>query len=73
MKSHAKNARHREMVIKRLLDFNHSLGVILPREMTRALGLRVQSKVKVYFVSPDMIVVTKATGKVKVERLYGQN
>ena len=61
------------MVVKRLLDFKGALGVILPREMTKALGLRKTSNVKVYFVSPDMIVVTKTTGKVKVERLYGQN
>ena len=61
------------MVVKRLLDFKGALGVILPREMTRALGLRKTSNVKVYFVSPDMIVVTKTAGKVKVERLYGQN
>ena len=73
MKSHAKSARSASMVIKRLLDLNHSLGVILPKEMARALGLRKTSNVKVYFVSPDMIVVTKTTGKVKVETLYGQN
>ena len=73
MKSHAKNVPSRPMVVKRMLDFKGSLGVILPREMTRALGLRVRSRVRVYFASPDKIVITNSKIKLKAGAVYGQN
>ena len=61
------------MVVKRCLGFKGSLGIILPREMTRALGLLERSKVKVYLVSPDKIVITKTKAKMTTQVQYGQN
>ena len=61
------------MVVKRCLDFKGSLGVILPREMTRVLGLRVRSRVKVFFLSPDKIVITNNSYKPKAGIAYDKN
>ena len=47
------------MTIRKVLSFNGSLGVTIPKEMTKTLDLHWKDYVEIYFVNPDKIVIKK--------------
>ena len=59
VKSHAKSIGSLKMTIRKVLNFNGSLGLTIPQEICRTLDLHWKEYVEVYFVNPDKIVIKK--------------
>ena len=47
------------MTIKKILNFNGSLGITIPHEYCKTLELQSKDYVEIYFVNPDKIVIKK--------------
>lgn len=47
------------MTLKKILNFNGSLGLTIPQEFCKTLGLHWKDYVEIYFVTPDKIVIKK--------------
>jgi antitoxin component of MazEF toxin-antitoxin module len=59
VESQAKNTRQKFMVLKKILSFNGSFGITLPKEYCKTLDLHWKDYVEIYFINPDKIVIKK--------------
>ncbi len=59
MKSQAKSTRPKFMTLRKILDFNGSLGITIPKEYCKSLDLHWKNYVEIYFVNPNKIVIQK--------------
>ena len=59
MKIQAKNVRLYSMQIRKVLQFNGTMGLTLPKAFANALDLHWQDYGEIYFVNPDKINLKK--------------
>lgn len=73
MEIQAKNARLDTMQLRKVLQFNGTMGLTLPRAFADALDLHWQDHVEIYFVNPDKIILKKhVLGIIKAGNIDGK-
>jgi len=51
------------MIIRQLINFNGSLGLIIPHAICEFLELKSKDHVEIFFVTPDKIIIKKLESK----------